>query len=1293
MARLVTSVSRTRRSSSYLSLAVFLLVLLLLFATVARSAKITFIRKNGKTYVIKTGGDDWDDDDDDLEETDGEDDPKREGADSAEAGTPAGSKKATKDSDEPKRGEAIKAVKSPESAAAAAEAAAAAALAAMADDPLVEKYKQEPLDPGSWRTAVEMPLADVRRRAEQGDAEALWALGVKRLVGAGGRGGVARDIPKALLLLERSAEKGFPHAHSALGFLHASGYGVPLNQVKAFLHHTFAANGGSVHSKMALAFSHLRQQEFERGRGWHVKAFLHHTFAANGGSVHSKMALAFSHLRQQEFERAAALYADVAAKSMAVNSLPGQAPLIETVHLSAGGEESLEATRGHRGEADETIQGGQAPLIETVHLSAGGEESLEATRGHRAEGTGQRAQGRGHRAEGTGQRAQGRGHRAEGTGQRAQGRGHRAEADEAIQFIELQASRGAVEAIRTLGTLYYWGARGMPRDHVRAFGLMKKAAEMDDLHVSGGHDREESCREESCREERGERREERGDKSARRHADAGPMHAGPSPLVTLRHLKLPLHNRPPQQAMLTLGEMLTHGVGCKANPVEAMVWFNKAYARGLVSALNGVGYLHAKGLGVPQDYHKAVQNFLTAARKTRDVDALYNLGMSHLRGQGVRRNPSKALRFLQQAVEGQHVGAMYQMGKMHLTGTGVPKNVVMGVGLGTSEEGKGASGWQHVGAMYQMGKMHLTGTGVPKNVVMVRWVHKYRSGAHGGSCCPWGVMLPLALIEAARLLKAVTERGPWGVMLRWAHACFMSSTHGPSLGSLSVPSAVIPAARLLKAVAERGPWGVMLRWAHACFMSSTQGPSLWSLSRSASSSSPFSLSFSFSLSSPLSPPSLRSSSSSSSPSAWPASCDVGTSLMLYSRAAELGYEVAQGNAAWLLDKCVHHFASCDVATSWMFYSRAAELGCEVAQGNAAWLRDKISLPASCDVATSWMFYSRAAELGCEVAQGNAAWLLDKIRWLVTRCWTMRVVGDSVLDNACVGAPRSTATSTATSSSSASSASPEAVQKDREATDGVASDENNAVGGEGSASGGEGSRGAEAGATGGEPSQGDELEGGGVVQGEGGRAEEQQEQNEQKGQKEQQERSKDSVTSGRRGWRRCSEAERHERSHRLWQLAAEQGSVQAALLLGDAFFYGRGQPRDLQRAAEAYWRAREKGSAHAMFNLGFMHEHGMGLPRDLHLAKRFYDQVLDAFPRAVVPVRIALFGLWLRMQYGHYPLVSKALDVLPEIGPATAGALKAALRDDTNAYIASLLALLLAVLFLRSQRRQQRVVQA
>ena len=39
--------------------------------------------------------------------------------------------------------------------------------------------------------------------------------------------------------------------------------------------------------------------------------------------------------------------------------------------------------------------------------------------------------------------------------------------------------------------------------------------------------------------------------------------------------------------------------------------------------------------------------------------------------------------------------------------------------------------------------------------------------------------------------------------------------------------------------------------------------------------------------------------------------------------------------------------------------------------------------------------------------------------------------------------------------------------------------------------------------------------------------------------------------------RCSERERHERAHRLWRHASEQGNTQAALLIGDAHFYGRG----------------------------------------------------------------------------------------------------------------------------------------
>lgn len=37
---------------------------------------------------------------------------------------------------------------------------------------------------------------------------------------------------------------------------------------------------------------------------------------------------------------------------------------------------------------------------------------------------------------------------------------------------------------------------------------------------------------------------------------------------------------------------------------------------------------------------------------------------------------------------------------------------------------------------------------------------------------------------------------------------------------------------------------------------------------------------------------------------------------------------------------------------------------------------------------------------------------------------------------------------------------------------------------------------------------------------------------------------------------CSDAERHLRAHSLWWQASEQGNEHAALLIGDAYYYGR-----------------------------------------------------------------------------------------------------------------------------------------
>ncbi|KVI07492.1 Sel1-like protein [Cynara cardunculus var. scolymus] len=154
---------------------------------------------------------------------------------------------------------------------------------------------------------------------------------------------------------------------------------------------------------------------------------------------------------------------------------------------------------------------------------------------------------------------------------------------------------------------------------------------------------------------------------------------------------------------------------------------------------------------------------------------------------------------------------------------------------------------------------------------------------------------------------------------------------------------------------------------------------------------------------------------------------------------------------------------------------------------------------------------------------------------------------------------------------------------------------------------------------------------------------------------------------------CTDAERHQRAHTLWWQASEQGNEHAALLIGDAYYYGRGTERDYDRAADAYMHAKSQSNAQAMFNLGYMHEHGQGLPLDLHLAKRYYDQALEIDAAAKLPVMLALASLWVRRNYAN-----SFLNVVMEEG---------------NATILTLFVCLLTVLYLRERQRRQAAVAA
>ncbi|GAA0179701.1 ubiquitin-protein ligase [Lithospermum erythrorhizon] len=168
---------------------------------------------------------------------------------------------------------------------------------------------------------------------------------------------------------------------------------------------------------------------------------------------------------------------------------------------------------------------------------------------------------------------------------------------------------------------------------------------------------------------------------------------------------------------------------------------------------------------------------------------------------------------------------------------------------------------------------------------------------------------------------------------------------------------------------------------------------------------------------------------------------------------------------------------------------------------------------------------------------------------------------------------------------------------------------------------------------------------------------------------------------------CSDVERHQRSHSLWWKASEQGNEHAALLIGDAYYYGRGTERDFDRAAEAYLHAKSQSNAQAMFNLGYMHEHGLGLPFDLHLAKRYYDQALEIDAAAKLPVTLALASLWIRKNYAGTFLVH-LIDSLPEVYPKVEAWVEDVLMEEGNATILTLFVCLLTVLYLRERHRRQ-----
>jgi SEL1 protein len=105
----------------------------------------------------------------------------------------------------------------------------------------------------------------------------------------------------------------------------------------------------------------------------------------------------------------------------------------------------------------------------------------------------------------------------------------------------------------------------------------------------------------------------------------------------------------------------------------------------------------------------------------------------------------------------------------------------------------------------------------------------------------------------------------------------------------------------------------------------------------------------------------------------------------------------------------------------------------------------------------------------------------------------------------------------------------------------------------------------------------------------------------------------------------------EHSVAFYSLAAEQGSSQAYVKMGDMFYFGFvGKDDkglfDFKKAVSHYTMASKARNGQGRFNLGYMYEHGLGVKQDLHLAKRYYDETKSLDPEGLMPVYLVLFRM-------------------------------------------------------------------
>lgn len=162
------------------------------------------------------------------------------------------------------------------------------------------------------------------------------------------------------------------------------------------------------------------------------------------------------------------------------------------------------------------------------------------------------------------------------------------------------------------------------------------------------------------------------------------------------------------RAINNLGLLWARGIGVPAPDYkEALRWWKEAAKRGYTVSMNNIGLLYAGGDGVKQDYAEAFKWWEMSAEHG-DPWAMNSIGDLYENGHGVEQSYALALEWYRRAAEAGDGLALYNLGHLYEEGLGVERDPTAAIGWYERSADQGVAL-----SMSMLGRMLAEGRGVP----------------------------------------------------------------------------------------------------------------------------------------------------------------------------------------------------------------------------------------------------------------------------------------------------------------------------------------------------------------------------------------------------------------------------------------------------------------------------------------------------------------------------------------------------------------------------------------------------